>query len=491
MKIRKLAGQTAIYGISSIVGRALYFLLTPIYTTIFTPGEYGVMTGIFALMGFSLVLFTYRMEMAYFRFGAESPRVSFDTGFTSLVYTTVILSGLFFLFRESVAVILGFPGKGYLVGMGVGIIAFDALSEIPFARLRLEGRPLQFAFVRLSGIGINLGLNLFFLILLPWMLHNEDFAGMRAIVERFYDPNFGIGYIFLSNLIASIVTFGLLIGRMGGFQLKIDRKMWFEMMTYSLPLVLVGFSFVINEMLDRQLIPLLGSGTLEENRHQLGIYGANYKLAMILSLFTQAFRYGAEPFFFKERHKANARETYALIARYFLIIGLFGFLGIMLFIDIFRYFIDAAYWSGLHVVPVLLMANLMLGMYYNLTVWYKLSDKTIWGAYISILGAVITIILNVWWIPKYGFTGSSWVTLICYSTMAVISYIFGRKYFPIPYDIGRFFLYTLMAIGIWQLGLLIIFDNFLLDGLKRLMLLSGFIGLVGVFEFKQLKGVIN
>ena len=182
MKIRKLAGQTAIYGISSIVGRALYFLLTPIYTTIFTPGEYGVMTGIFALMGFSLVLFTYRMEMAYFRFGAESPRVSFDTGFTSLVYTTVILSGLFFLFRESVAVVLGFPGKGYLVGMGVGIIAFDALSEIPFARLRLEGRPLQFAFVRLSGIGINLGLNLFFLIFLPWMLHNEDFAGMRAIV---------------------------------------------------------------------------------------------------------------------------------------------------------------------------------------------------------------------------------------------------------------------------------------------------------------------
>lgn len=491
MTIRKLAGQTAIYGISSIVGRAFYFLLTPIYTALFSTGEYGVLTGMFAMMGFSLVLFTYRMEMAYFRFGAEAPEKSFDTGFTSLVFSTVFLGGLLFLFRDSAAELLGYPGEGRLIGMCAGIIAFDALSEIPFARLRLEGRPVRFAVIRLTGIGINLGLNLFFLIFSPWAIEQQSMAFFHPVIEMLYDPAYGICYIFLSNLLASGFTLILLLGTIRSIHFQIDLKLWKEMLGYALPLVLVGFSFVVNELLDRQLLPLLGKGTLAENQSQLGIYGANYKLAMILSLFTQAFRYGAEPFFFRERHKKDARETYALLARYFFIIGLSGFLGIMLFIDIFRYFIDEAYWGGLHVVPVLLLGNLMLGVYYNLTVWYKLKDMTMWGAYISLGGALITIILNIWWIPQYGFTGSAWATLICYSSMTVACFFLGRHYYPIPYDVGRFFLYLIIALGIWKFSSGYVLENTWTEGMKRIICLLGFGGMTFLLERRQLKKILS
>jgi O-antigen/teichoic acid export membrane protein len=491
MSIRKLAGQTAIYGISSIIGRALYFLLTPIYTNIFPTEEYGVVTGLFALMGFGLVVFTYRMEMAYFRFGADEPKNSFDTGFSSLVMSTVVLALLFLLFSGETAQLLGYPDHADLVAMCAGIIALDALSEIPFARLRLEGRPIRFAAIRLTGIGLNLGLNLFFLILCPWILQQEGLSSLHAIVNAIYDPEYGIGYIFFSNLMASALTLGLLLLFLRGFQFGIDRGHWKEMMRYALPLVLVGFSFVINEMLDRQLLPLLGSGTLEENQSQLGIYGANYKLAMILSLFTQAFRYGAEPFFFKERHKSDARQNYALVAKYFALIGLFGFLGIMLFLDIFKYFIGEDYWGGLHVVPVLLLANLMLGLYYNLTVWYKLTDKTMWGAYISLGGALITIGLNIWWIPVYSYTGSAWATLICYGSMAVVCYLLGQRHYAIPYPVGRFLLYLAASIGLWGLAEWWQFDQFVLEMGKNALLFLTFTSLVVVLEFKEIRKIVS
>ena len=209
------------------------------------------------------------------------------------------------------------------------------------------------------------------------------------------------------------------------------------MITYALPLVVVGISYVINEMLDRSLLPILGSGTDEENQQALGIYGANYKLAMLLTLFQQAFRYGAEPFFFKQKNMPDAKEKYAAIANYFFIAGLAGFLAIMLYIDIVKYFIGAEYWQGLHVVPILLLANLMLGLYYNFSVWFKLTDRTIWGAYLSVGGALITILLNIWWIPIFGYTGSACATLICYSAMVCASYIIGRKYYSVPYPLVK------------------------------------------------------
>lgn len=490
MSIRKLAGQTAIYGISSIIGRALYFLLTPIYTNIFPTDEYGVVTGLFALMGFALVLFTYRMEMAYFRFGADEPKKSFDTGFSSLIISTVFLALLFLLFSRETARLLGYPDHVNLVAMCAGIIALDALSEIPFARLRLEGRPIRFAAIRLTGIGLNLALNLFFLVLCPWALLQEGLASLHPWINAVYDPAYGIGYIFFSNLLASALTLALLLVLLRGFSFGIDRAMWREMMKYALPLVLVGFSFVINEMLDRQLLPLLGSGTLEENQSQLGIYGANYKLAMILSLFTQAFRYGAEPFFFKERHKTNARQNYARVAKYFTLIGLLGFLGIMLFLDVFKYFIGKDYWSGLHVVPILLLANLMLGLYYNLTVWYKLTDKTMWGAYISLGGALITIALNIWWIPIYGYTGSAWATLICYGSMTVVCYLLGQRHFAIPYPVGRFLLYLAVSIGLWGLAEWWEFERFLLEMGKNALLFLTFTSLIVVLEYKEIRKIV-
>ncbi len=490
MSIKKLAGQTAIYGISSIVGRALYFLLTPIYTNIFPTEEYGIVTGLFAFMGFIMVVFTYRMELAYFRFGAEEKKHSFNTAFSSIIISTLILGSLFLLFSSPLANVLGYPNHQDLLAMSAAIIALDALNEIPFARLRLEERPLRFALIRLTGIGINLGLNLFFIVLCPFFFKQEGWEFLKSVIAPFYDENYGIGYIFISNLVASGVTFLLLLPGLKGFRFHINWDLWKRMLAYALPMIAVGFSFVINEMLDRQLLPLLGSGSLEENQSELGVYGANYKLAMILALFTQAFRYGAEPFFFKQKNDANATKVYALIAKYFTIIGVIGFLGIMLFLDYFKYFIGPEYWGGLHVVPILLMANLFLGLYYNLSVWYKIKDKTRLGAYISIGGAIITIGLNILWIPRLGYTGSAWATLICYGAMTIASYWWGRRYYPIPYPVLRIFLYLVLALGLWGVSLLLRTEILWQDTLINVVLMGVSFVVVYMLEGKELRRLV-
>lgn len=444
MSIRKLAGETAIYGISSIVGRLLYFLLTPYYTHLFAPAEYGIVTDLFAYIGFAMVLFTYRMELAYFRFATESEagkKTVFDTALTSIVGSTVLLGLIFLLLSPWMAAVSGYPDKANMVGIAVGILCLDALAEIPFARLRLERRPVKFAAIRLGSILVNLGANIFFLSFCPYALAQESWKFLHSFLNAIYTPEFGIGYIFLSNLIASGFTLLLLAPQFFKLRLSIDPALWRKMTDYALPLVVVGFSYVINEMFDRKVMTRLLPGSTEENLHQLGIYGANYKLAMLLSLFTQAFRYGAEPFFFRERGKEGSTKAYADVAKFFAIAGILGFLGVTLFIDIFKYFIAPDYWSGLGAVPVLLIANLFLGLYYNFSIWYKLTDRTRWGAYISVAGALITIILNLWLVPVWGYMGAAWATLICYATMMLASFFIGKKYLDVPYQSRRMLLY--------------------------------------------------
>ncbi|MCB0664080.1 MAG: oligosaccharide flippase family protein, partial [Saprospiraceae bacterium] len=405
MSIKKLAGETAIYGISSIVSRLLYFLLTPYYTSLFLPDEYGIVTDLFAYIAFALVFFTYRMELAYFRFGSDKreEREAFNTGMWSLTGTTIVLGGIFIMLAPWMSGISGYADRVWLIYLALGVLVFDTLSEIPKASLRLSGRPVRFAIVQTSNIMVNLGSNLFFLWFCPWALETGYFEWFNPVINAVYFPEFGIGYIFLSNLIGSAVAFLLLLPEVRKMSWHFDKALWKKMLQYSLPLLVVGLSYVINETFDRKAMVWLLSGTVEENQTQLGIYGANYKLAMILALFTQAFRYGAEPFFFKQKNENNAKDVYAQVAYYFFLFGLLGFLGVSLFIDLFKYFLgDPAYWTGLDVVPILLMANLFLGMYYNFSVWYKLTDRTRYGAWISVGGALITIGLNLWWIPQYG-----------------------------------------------------------------------------------------
>ena len=287
-------------------------------------------------------------------------------------------------------------------------MVLDTMNEIPKAKLRLDSRPIRFAFIQITSIALNLFFILFFLWLAPKIIAGTYLPGMKGFIEKIYNPEFGITYIFIANVIGSAAAFLLLSSEWRTYKFLINKALWQRMMRYSLPMVVVGFSFVINELFDRIFLTRLLPGTIEENQAQLGIYNANYKLAVLMALFTQAFRYGAEPFFFKQKEKENGYKSYADVAKYFFIIGITAFLIVTLFIDVFKHFLrNPEYWEGLHVVPILLLANLFLGMYYNFSVWFKITDRTKYGAFISLGGAAITIILNLcldsdFWLYRFG-----------------------------------------------------------------------------------------
>ncbi len=453
MSIRKLAKETAIYGLSSILGRVLYFLLTPLYTRVLEQqSDYGIVTDLFAFVALIMVFFTYRMETAYFRFASEENEdglKSFDTALWSVTGSSFLFGAILFALSGWLAELFQYPEHSSLLRMCALILVLDALCEIPLAKLRQEGRPMRFAAVRMAGIGVNIGLNLFFLLVCPYLQASSWGVGL---VDSWYDPGFTIGYIFVANVAASGFALLLLLPEFFRLKWQFDFLLWRRMTIYALPLVVVGFSYVINETLDRKIMTWLLKGTPEENLAQLGIYGANYKLAMLISLFTQAFRYGAEPFFFKQRNALGAQKLYADLAHFFMIAGMAAFLGIVLYIDVVKYFIGPEYWAGLGVVPILTLANVFLGMYYNFSVWYKVTDKTNWGAYISVGGALITIGLNIWLIPVFGYYGSAWTTLACYGGMALTCYIIGNRVYPVPYNVKALLFYLAVGVGVWLLS---------------------------------------
>lgn len=493
MSLKKLAGETAIYGVSSILGRVMSFALVPLYTNEFAPSEYGIVTQIFSLIFFAMTIFTYRMELAYFRFGTdknEDRTKVFRVTLSSLVFSTMILSALGVILAPFIADFLLIPERVNLIYLGIAIVALDTLNEIPKAKLRLDGRPLKFAFVQLTSIFLNLGIVLFFVWFSPKVLSGELFVFLNSFIEKVYDPTLGISYIFIANVVSSGIAFLLLLPEWKSFKLLIDKELWKRMMTYSLPMVIVGLSFVINELFDRLYLPKLLLGTVEENQAQLGIYGANYKLAVIMALFTQAFRYGAEPFFFKQKGAKDSLKSYANVAKYFFIIGITAFLTVTLFIDLFKHLLrNPVYWEGLHVVPILLLANLCLGMYYNFSVWFKITDRTKFGAYISGAGAVVTVALNFWWIPIFGYTGSAWATLICYASMSVACVVIGRNFLKIPYDFSKMAGYLILGLAIYLFAAFA--ENWMGDSLVfklglNTVLLGLFLGIVWLFEKKEL-----
>ncbi len=495
MSIKKLASETAIYGVSSILGRILNFALVPLYTGIFAPSEYGIVTQLFAIVAFSMVFFTYRMEVAYFRFGTDKSldrKVTFNTGFSSIALSTVILVVLATSLAPYFISSYNLVDYKAFVYLCIGIICLDTLSELPYAELRLKGRPIRFASIRLTNIFINLGLNLFFLKFCPWALESEALQFLHPFINTVYSPEIGIGYIFISTFIASLIAFLLLSPTFKQYRFMLDLVLWKNMMRYVLPLVIVGFAYLINEMLDKLLLERLLTGTVEENKAAVGIYGANYKLAILISLFTQAFRYGAEPFFFRNKNQKNAKVLYAIVAKYFLIFGLIGFLVVTLYLDLFKHLLrNEAYWEGLKIVPIVLVANVLAGLYYNFSVWYKLIDKTEWGAYISVGGALITIALNIWWIPILGYMGSAWATLICYTFMTLACYLLGQKYYPIPYAIWRMGLYLLVAVGVYVLSEWINPGGLIATlGMNTLLLLL-YLSFIYMQEEKSLRAVLK
>lgn len=487
--LKKLAGQTAIYGLSSIVGRFLNYLLTPLYTSklVFEPEQYGIITEMYAYVAFLVVLLTYGMETAFFRYFSRSeddPKRVYSTALWSLVATSFGFIALVTLFAQPIAETLGYPDhKEYISWFGI-IVGLDALIAIPLAKLRAENRAVKFAVINFAFIAINISLNLFFL---AYCLPKFKVGESNWLVETFYNPEIGVGYVFIANLIASIGRFLLMLPDIVSAGFGFDRAVWRRMLVYALPLLVAGMAGIVNETLDRAMLKwmlLPGLGELE-TMTQLGIYGACYKLSIVITLCIQAYRYAAEPFFF-DQYKTNREAThiYARMLHIFFGFVMAVFLVVTLFIDIFKYFIpNEAYWVGLDVVPVLLLANVFLGVYFNLSVWYKLTDQTSFGSYISIMGAVITVLLNVMLIPIFGFRGSAWATLACYFTMAAVSYFYGQKHMHIPYNLQKMAGYFVLAIALFFLDKAMPSWPPSVLFAVRLAMIVLFTTIVGYFEF--------
>ena len=441
--IKSLASQTAAYGLSTIVGRMLNYLLVPLYVRLFLPAEYGVVTDLYALVAFLNIVFTYGMETAYFRKVQEGGEKVYQTAFWSLLLSSVLFTALLLLLAQPIANGLRYPSHPEYVRWFALILGLDALAAMPFARLRQLQKALQFAGLKLLNIGLNIGLNLFFLLLCPWLVANNE---LEAVTTLVYDPQVGVGYIFLSNLLANGVTLLFLLPHFPRNFAGFDFTTWRSMFVYSLPLVFAGMAGMVNETIDRVLLKYLLPLSREEALHEVGVYGAVYKLAMLMSIFTQTFRTAAEPFFFQQSKNANATLVYARVMHVFVFAGGSIFLGVTLFMDVAKYFVSPAYFGGLHVVPILLLANLFLGMYYNQSVWYKLADKTRWGMYLSFFGAAITLVGNWLLIPEIGYLGSAYTTLVCYFMMMGASYLLGQKHYPVPYNLERLARYVGLAL---------------------------------------------
>ena len=435
-----------VYGLSSIVGRFLNYLLVPLYTYTFATGEYGIVSEFYAYIPFFLILLTYGTETGFFRFARN--KGAFDKVYssilTSLFTTSTIFVILIILFLKPLANLINYGDHSEYVLLCGLIVAIDAFISIPFAKLRLQDKALKFATIKLINILVTIGLNLYFIVLCPKLYAtNPDSLFLLP-----YSPDLGITYIFISNLAANILTLILLLPEIFNVKFSFDKAILRTILKYSAPLLIAGFAGMINETLDRILIRYILTSQVNEAYalSELGIYSANYKLAVLMTLFIQMFRYAAEPFFFVNKTESNSRELYAKATKYFIICGLVIFLGVTLYLDIFKLFIGPSYREGLNVVPVLLIANLFLGIFFNFSMWYKLNDMTRYGAYLAIFGATITIVLNVILIPRFGYIGSAWATLICYVSMTILSYYWGQKYYKIPYNLKSAFFYFVLAL---------------------------------------------
>jgi O-antigen/teichoic acid export membrane protein len=480
--IKKLAGQTLWYGLSSILGRFLNYLLTPLLVTVFASGEYGKISTLFTIAAFLNIIFTYGLETSYFRFASiEAETKVYNTCSSSLLISSSIFTALLLLFTKDIAVFLEMPAHPEYILWVILIVALDTLAVMPFAKLRYEGRPRKFAVIKILNILINIGLVVFFLVVCKKAYEKNS----GNIWADLYDPKIGLGYVIIANLIASGMTLLLLSKEFLQFRFRLNPIFWKRMMTYSWPLVIVGFGGMVNETIDRIMLLKLYPGTTEQAFSQSGIYSANYKLAVIIVLFIQAFRMGAEPFFFKQSTAENAQRTYARVMKFFVIACCFCFLGVTLFLDIWKYFMGTAhpeYYTGLKAVPLLMTAKIFLGIYYNLSIWYKIKEQNLTGAWITIGGAVITIVFNWIFIPVWGYMACAIATILCYGFMMVLSYLLGQKHYPVPYAWKKILAYIavcLILFGLHQAYLLLEMNSWVNRGVA--------VGLVGLFALLVLK----
>ena len=493
--IKKLAGQTAIYGVTTVLGRFLNVFLTFWLTYEFGAEKFAIFSLAYAYVAFLNVIFTYGMETSYFRFSQENHYKNdvYSTSLLSIILTTLIFAAAMIYYAPQIADFWRVPDNPEYVKWFTWIIALDTLAAIPFARLRQQGRPIKYAAIKLANIVIYVAATYFFIKICPALLKKDDNSFLRLV----YDRKIDIGYTFIANLIASTATLLLLGKEILSLKFRFNFKLWKEMMMYSWPLLIVGLGGMINEVLNRILLDYRLPYSFERNKFEVGIFNANWKVAALVNIFIQVFRIGAEPFFFNEAGKKDAQKTYARVMKLFVIVSCIVFLVVSLFADTIwgRYLMGVKnhpeYAQGIPTIPVIALAYVFLGIYYNLTVWYKLTNKTIYGAYITLGGAVITIVFNYITIPYLGYWGSAWTTLLCYGFMMFVSYKQGQKHYFIPYAWKKLTAYVLISIAIYFVYYAIGFFTestwvHFIAGLLLLLIFILFIGKVERKEFSKL-----
>lgn len=485
--IKALAKETAIYGLSSIVGRFLNWCLVPLYVYIFNPAEYGIVSYLYSFTAVALVILNYGMETGFFRFAGKSddPMRVYSTSLLSVGVTSSIFILLMTLFIRPVSDALRLPAHPDYVWMLGIIVALDAFANIPFAYLRFRKKAVRFASIKFLNVGLNIALNLFFLLLCPVIRQHWP-----ALIGWFYDAPggeaYGIGWIFVANFISSIIVLLCLLPQLTGFRYRFDGALLRQMLRYSWPLLILGVAGIMSQNMGQMIIPYLFPGDPEGARAMVGIYGANIKIAIVMVMFTQAFRYAYEPFIFA-RDKARGEDksaAYCDAMKFFVIFGFFIFLAVMYYMPVLKRFVAPAYWPGLDVVPIMMAAELCMGVAFNLSLWYKLTDRTVWGMYLSVGCFLVMLALNLWLVPLIGmpdgYMGSAWAALISYFLMMAVSLLAGRHYYPLPYRWGRLCAYGLLAVVLWLAGeYLLSFPSAMwLTYLTRTLLLILYLGIV-------------
>lgn len=498
---KKFATQTAVYGISTIITRSLYFILTPIYVSILSASVYGIFTKMYSFASLLTAVLSFGMETAFFRYINKYPEDKkriFNNSLLMVLIVCLLFLSIIYTFNDFIASWLNEGSKDsyedyiFYIWCLSSVLVLDALCVVPFAMIRSEDKAVKYSLIKIFNIVIVVALNLFFLFCIPYIIeHNYSGASW---FQSWYRPHW-VGYVFLSNSIASVCTALVLLPYLTKLRFKLNIPLLKEMIFYSWPILISNISFIINENIDKIMLGKLLPSNI--NEQQLGIYGACAKIALFLSLFIQAFRLGAEPFFFNHAKNKNAGETYSRIMNYFIIVVCVFFIALVANIEILKYFIkgndpvqQALYWSGLPVVPLLLTGYISLGIYINLSVWYKLSDQTKYGLYISVIGATLTIVLNIIFIPRYSFMACAWIALITYTTMMLLCYFWGQKHYPIPYNVKKGVLYILSA-GTFVFLSFVVFDRNLIIGNLLLLVYLATIVFVEKKDFMSILKRIN
>lgn len=446
--LKSLAKETVIYGASSIIGRFLNYLLVPLYTLKLQAdtGGYGVITNVYALTALLLIILTYGMETGYFRFANRKeldPKTVYSTTLLSVGSTSLLFVGVCALFLSPINRALGYETHPEFIMIMATVVAMDAFQCIPFAHLRQNKKALRFVGIKFLFIIPNILLNLFFYLACPWLMEH-----MPETVDWFYNPDYGAGYAFVANLICTSLQMVALLPELTGFRYRFDFPLLKRMLSYSFPLLILGIAGILNQTADKILFPFLFENK-KEAQVQLGIYGAASKVAMLLAMLTQAFRYAYEPFVFGKSREGDHREMYAKAMKFFIIFGLMAFLCVMFYLDLLKYVIHPSYWSGLQVVPIVMAAELLMGVYFNLSFWYKLIDQTRWGAYFSVTGCIVVIALNIIFVPRYGYIACAWAGFAGYALVTILSYSVGQRKYPIRYDTRGIMRYVFLAAALY------------------------------------------